>query len=85
MSTVIELFSAPHCGHCSATAERLRSWLANRGFEIQEYNILDHIDRAVDLGIQRAPALVLDGAVIHQGPIGNQRLRQLFGEPLCLK
>ena len=83
MPILVELFCAPHCSNCRTAAERLRHWTIDGDVELQLHSIVDEIDRAVDLGIRQAPALVIDGRLMHQGPLSNQRLQQLFGEPPC--
>lgn len=74
----IELFSTPHCSHCAATAERIRARLGTAEFELERHNVLDDIDRAVALGIRQTPALVINGQLVHQGPIAEKHLQRLF-------
>lgn len=80
MSDLIEIYSASHCPHCSAATERIRDWLADVDFELQRHNVLDNIDRAVELGIRQTPALVVNGKLIHQGPMTEKRLQRLFAQ-----
>lgn len=80
MSDLIEMFSAPNCPHCSAATERICEWLADVDFELQRHNVLDNIDRAVELGIRQTPALVVNGKLIHQGPMTEKRLQRLFAQ-----
>ncbi len=83
MTSIIELFCAPHCRHCDTAAQQLRAWLSERDVSLQTKNILDHVDRAVDLGILRTPALVVDDELVHQGQLSDRRLMQLFGASRC--
>lgn len=79
----LELFTAPHCPYCASAHERLAEALAGRPVELTRQDILRQIDRAVDLGIRRTPALVLDGRLIHQGPLSRRRLQQLASDLPC--
>ena len=83
MTIVVELFSAPHCRYCESAYEQLDEYLAGRDVILRKLNILDDVDRAVELGILRSPALVVDGELVHQGPLGNRRLTELFGALEC--
>ncbi|MES1944481.1 redox-active disulfide protein 1 [Salinisphaera sp. PC39] len=69
----LELFTAPYCPHCSSAREQLAAalaaWPLGDTVELVQRDVLQHLDRAVDLCIQRAPALVLDGELIQQGAL----------------
>lgn len=59
----IELFYAPGCAQCATTTAALKAAAiaAVPGVEWLEVNVLDCLDRAVDLGVLTLPALVVDG------------------------
>lgn len=83
MPTLIELFSAPHCSNCASVAKQIEARFAGDNIELRRRNVLENIDRAVDLGILRTPALVIDGRLVHQGAVSTKRLEQLLSEVLC--
>jgi len=78
----LELFTSPYCPHCSSMNEQLRAILADRApgrIDLRERSMLDDLDRAVDLGIRRTPALVLDDRLVHQGAWRERDLQRLIG------
>lgn len=83
----LELFTAPHCPYCASTHERLAEALAVwsvDGVEVTHRDVLQHIDRAVDLGIRHTPALALDGELIQQGALDIEALHDRIRErPPC--
>lgn len=76
----VELISTAHCPYCDAAAGRLCDWLAREAFEFHRRDVFDDIDRAVALGIRQTPALVVNGKLIHQGPMTEKRLQRLFAQ-----
>jgi thioredoxin 1 len=61
----IEPFQVPGCSRCEAALHDLRSVAAIiRNVEWCEVNVLESVDRAVDLGVVSLPALAIDGTVI---------------------
>lgn len=79
----LELFTAPDCPYCASAHERLAEALATwsvEGVEVTHRDVLQHIDRAVDLGICRTPALVLDGNLIQQGGLDLDALHRRIRE-----
>lgn len=59
----IELFYTPGCAKCAATTAALKTAAvaAVPGVDWLEVNVLDCLDRAVDLGVLTLPALAVDG------------------------
>lgn len=61
----IELFHTPGCAKCAGAATALKAAAdAVPGVEWCEVNVLDDLDRAVDLGVLTLPALVVDGELV---------------------
>lgn len=82
----LELFTSPYCPYCASMNEQLRAILdqdAPGRFILRECSVLDNLDRAVDLGIRRVPALIIDNRLAHQGPITKQDLQRLIGDLRC--
>lgn len=77
----LELFTASHCQHCEGAWRRLTEVLP-RGTPLLRRDVLKHIDRAVELGIQRTPALVVDDRLVHQAPITRTIVQRYCGELL---
>lgn len=61
----IELFYTPGCARCAGAATALKAAAeAVTGVEWREVNVLDDLDRAVDLGVLTLPALAVDGELV---------------------
>ncbi|GCB05256.1 thioredoxin family protein [Ralstonia sp. SET104] len=62
----IELFYSPGCAKCVAATAALKAaaLAAVSGVEWQEVNVLDSLDRAVELGVLTLPALAVDGELV---------------------
>ncbi|SMF23106.1 glutaredoxin family protein [Pseudogulbenkiania subflava] len=62
----VELFYAPGCTKCTATKADLEAAaeMAATGVEWCEINVLDSLDRAVELGVLTLPALAIDGQLV---------------------
>jgi len=58
----IELFFTPGCAKCAGATTALKAAAETMpGIEWREVNVLDDLDRAVDLGVLTLPALAVDG------------------------
>ena len=62
----IELFYAPGCAKCAVAKVDLRitAEATVPGIEWCEVNVLDSIERAVDVGVLTLPALAVDGGLV---------------------
>ena len=61
----IELFYTPGCAKCAGALRALKAAAqAVPGIEWREINVLDDLDRAVDLGVLTLPALAVDGELV---------------------
>lgn len=66
----LELLSAPGCHSCRGVYRRLQKRLAEQPelpVMLEQVDILDDLDRAVELGVLYTPAVVLDDRLIAQG------------------
>lgn len=73
----IELFHAPGCERCATvTAELQVVAAAVGGVEWCEINVLDSLDRAVELGVLTLPALAIDGMLVFAALPTPAQLRQ---------
>lgn len=61
----IEMFYTPGCSACVAQHDELRAaaQAAVTDVEWHDVNVLDNIDRAVDVGVLTLPSIVIDGAL----------------------
>ena len=62
----VELFHTPGCSECTAANAQLRmaAQEAVKDLEWREVNVLDDLDRAVELGVMTLPSIVVDGEVV---------------------
>ncbi|MDE1943822.1 MAG: thioredoxin family protein [Betaproteobacteria bacterium] len=61
----IELFHTPGCERCATAKSELQMVAARfQGVEWFEINVLDALDRAVELGVLTLPAMAIDGELI---------------------
>jgi len=60
------MFYAPACAECVAAQAKLRGAAkeAVRDLEWHEVNILDDLDRAVELGVMTLPSIAVDGELV---------------------
>lgn len=79
----IEVFTSPGCGKCGRARERLRELvtaMADDRVSWREFNILDDIDHAVDLGVLAAPSIAIDGELVFTSLPSARRLRAELGQ-----
>ena len=75
----IELFYAPGCAQCGTMTAALKAAAqAVSGVEWCEFNVLDDLDRAVNLGVLTLPALAVDGELVFTAlPTAEQLVAEL--------
>lgn len=75
----IELFYTPGCAKCAGATTALKAAAqALPGVEWCEVNVLDDLDRAVDLGVLTLPALAVDGELVFTAlPTAEQLVAEL--------
>jgi len=74
----IEIFSSPGCGKCGHAKDVLRSLADEIGgdkIQWQEVNILDDLDRAVELGVMSTPSISIDGELVFSSLPSAKKLR----------
>lgn len=67
MKILIEAFSAPGCAKCADTREALRAVaeeLDKDRFIWRDVDVLQNIDRAVEIGVLAPPSLAIDGELV---------------------
>ncbi len=73
----IELFYAPGCERCAPVKAELQAAATMIGdVEWYEVNVLDSLDRAVELGVLTLPALAIDGELVFAALPTPVQLRQ---------
>jgi thiol-disulfide isomerase/thioredoxin len=75
---LVEIFSAPGCAKCKESRQALKSVaeeLDGERFEWRDVNILQEMDRAVELGVMSPPSLAIDGELVFPALPTPQRLR----------
>lgn len=61
----IEMFHSPGCAACIAHHDELRAaaQAVIENLEWLDINVLENVDRAVDLGVLTLPSIIIDGEV----------------------
>lgn len=78
MKIVVEIFSAPGCAKCAQSRQALKSVAEELGrerFVWRDVNILQEMDRAVELGVMSPPSLAIDGELVFPALPTPPRLR----------
>ncbi len=78
MSISVEVFSSPGCGKCGHAKDVLRSLVEEIGgdkINWKEVNILDDLDRAVELGVMSTPSIAIDGELVFSSLPSAKKLR----------
>lgn len=67
MKILIEAFSAPGCAKCAASREALKAVaeeLDKDRFVWRDVNVLENIERTVEVGVISPPSLAIDGELV---------------------
>ncbi|MGQ0655335.1 MAG: thioredoxin family protein [Betaproteobacteria bacterium] len=78
MKIVVEVFSTPGCARCAQSRRALKSVaeeLDKERFVWRDVNILEEMDRAVELGVMSPPSLAIDGELVFPALPTPERLR----------
>ncbi|MBP2143212.1 small redox-active disulfide protein 1 [Methanococcus voltae] len=64
----VEVFSSPSCPHCPA-AKRVVEQVVKEmdNIEVLHVNVMEHPEKAIELGIMAVPAIAIDGDVVFVG------------------
>jgi thioredoxin 1 len=76
----VELFYTPGCSACSSAHEKLCEAARQVVHDVEWYelNIVENVDRAVELGVLTVPSIVIDGALVFTSmPTVTQLRREL--------
>lgn len=74
----VELFTSPYCRRCAGVRKSLRTVLSDLpagAVHFEERSVLEHLDRAVELGVTATPALALNGTLMAVGGWRDLQLR----------
>ncbi len=74
----IEMFYTPGCTVCGARQAELRdaTRVAFRDVEWCDVNVLDDLDRAVELGVMTIPSIAIDGEIVFTSLPSSEQLRE---------
>jgi small redox-active disulfide protein 2 len=76
--SVIEILG-PGCARCHETHRVVQHVVEQAGLDCLVQKV-DAVDRMVDLGVLRTPAIAFDGRVVHQGSIPkSDEVKRLLG------
>jgi small redox-active disulfide protein 2 len=76
--SVIEILG-PGCARCHETHRVVKHVVDEAGLDCLVQKV-ESLDRMVDLGVLRTPAVAFDGRVVHQGSIPkSEEVRRLLG------
>ena len=87
MKILLEVFAAPGCAKCAQTRQALKSVaeeLDNERFVWREVNLLQEMDRAVELGVMSPPSLAIDGELVFPALPTPARLRAELAKRLTI-
>lgn len=87
MKIVVEVFSAPGCAKCARARQALKSIVEELDRERvvwREVNLLEEMDRAVELGVLSPPSLAIDGELVFAVLPTPARLRAELAKRLTI-
>lgn len=67
MAIVVEVFGSPGCAKCVKAKDEVLRFIWENGpgaVELREVNVLEEMERALDLGIMATPAIAIDGELV---------------------
>lgn len=79
MKITVEVFVTHACPHCSSAEALVADVVAALGkerFDVRIVDVVEELDRAVAIGVLRAPAIAIDGAVQLTGLPAAEVLRR---------
>ena len=83
MGVVVELFYSPYCRRCADARHAVQAALAalpSGALIYHERNVMEDLERAVELGITATPTLVVAGKPFPVGRWQPQRLRRALAQ-----
>jgi len=78
----VEVFHTPGCPVCVGARAELQTAAqqAVKDLEWQEVNVVDNLDRAVELGVLALPSIVIDGKLVFTSMPTAAQLREALIE-----
>ena len=75
----ITILVSPLCDSSLEAAKLLRRFCQERGLEYKEISVrtMEGQRTALRAGVKLLPALLIDGKLVHQGPISEEVLRRI--------
>jgi hypothetical protein len=79
---MVEMFYTPGCTACAVRHDELRAAAQKvlKNLDWREINVLDNVDRAVELGVLTLPSIVIDGELVFASMPTVTQLRQALIE-----
>lgn len=81
----VELFFSPYCPYCHAARAHVQATISElpaTAVSYQERNVIEHLERAVDLGVKATPALAISGKLMPAVRWEKQTLRVLLNSQM---
>ena len=81
MTVCVEVFSSPGCGKCGHAREVLKKLAEELGgsrIHWREVDVLEEMDRAVQLGVLSTPAIAVNGKLLFTSLPSTRKLRQVL-------
>jgi thioredoxin 1 len=85
---IVELVFTPGCTQCERTRAALKSVVASFGegrAAWREVNVIDEMDRAVELGVLAPPAIAINGELVFPQLPSERVLREALEQRLSSK
>ena len=75
----VTILVSPLCDSSLEAAKLLRRFCEERGLEYEEVSVrtMEGQKMALQAGVKLLPALLIDGKLVHQGPISEEALRRI--------
>ncbi len=86
MNILIEVFSTPGCAKCAQAREALKSVaekLCKDRVTWRDVNVLEELDRAVELGVMTPPCMAIDGTLVFPKLPTTDKLREELSRRLA--
>ena len=75
MKILIEVFAAPGCSKCAQKRQAVTEELGADRFDWHDINLLENIERAVELGVMSPLSLAIDAELVFRATPTPERLR----------
>lgn len=85
MTVKVELFTSDLCQRCDHAKDELRTVIEELGaenFDLCLVNVVEHLDRGVELGVLSTPALAIKGELVFAPLPGRKALKAALKQHL---